>query len=257
MLETHVQELLSQGYTLFHGLVAPERLERLRAALDQVHAEEAHVPRQSAEAGCLRGYNLIRRHALFREALQQPEIVGLAEAVLGPTCILHSFESRSALPGGGRQSLHRDMPWVPDTPLSVNVVWMLDDFTEESGATRVVPGSHRRPDGPERDRIYPDEVLALAPAGTLLAFSSHTWHGGGPNRTERLRRAFHVHYCRSWVKPQRDHTRSLDPPALEGATTLFLRLLGYHSQMEFEPERNEHQRLPIPPAADAPEGSAQ
>jgi len=241
-----LDELRTQGYTALQGVVSPERLDALRAALDRVYAEEAHVPRQKSEPGCLRGYNLVRRHALFREALQQPEVLELVEAILGPDCILHSFESRSALPDGGIQSLHRDMPCVQNVPLSINVVWMLDDFTEENGATRIVPGSHLRPDSPERDTVYPDEILGIAPAGTLLLFNSLTWHGGGPNRTDRLRRAFHVHYCRSWVRPQRDHPRSMDAESLADATPLLIRLLGYHSQMEFEPTRNDFQRLPPP-----------
>jgi ectoine hydroxylase-related dioxygenase (phytanoyl-CoA dioxygenase family) len=248
MHERALAELKAQGYTILYDLVSPQRVERLREALDRVYREEAHLPRQTAEPGCLRGYNLVRRDAIFREALQQPGVVALAEALLGKECILHSFESRSALPGGGFQSLHRDMPFVDAAPLSMNVVWMLDDFTKENGATRVVPGSHRRPEGPERDRVYPDEVLGIAPAGTILAFNSLTWHGGGPNRTDRIRRAFHVHYCRSWVKPQRDHPRSMDEESLKDATPLLIRLLGYHSQMEFEPVLNEHQRLPIPTA---------
>ena len=85
--------------------------------------------------------------------------------------------------------------------------------------------------------------MTVAPAGSLLAFNSLTWHGGGPNRTDHLRRAFHVHYCRSWVRPQRDHPRSIDPESLRDASPLLVRLLGYHSQMEFEPELNDHQRL--------------
>jgi ectoine hydroxylase-related dioxygenase (phytanoyl-CoA dioxygenase family) len=247
--ERALAEIEEQGYTMLPGEVPLPRVAALRAALERVYREEAHVPRQTAEPGCLRGYNLVRRAAIFREALQEPEVVAICDAVLGNTCILHSFESRSALPGGGQQSLHRDMPWVPDTPLSINVVWMLDDFTEENGATRVVPGSHRRPEGPERDRVYPDEVLAIAPAGSLLLFNTQTWHGGGPNRTDRTRYAFHVHYCRSWVKPQRDHPRSMDAASLADATPLLIRLLGYHSQMEFEPERNDHRRLEIPAAS--------
>src|SRR5262249_36857109 len=160
--------------TMLHGLVPPAHVATLRAALETVYRDEAHVPRQTAEPGCLRGYNLVRRAAIFRDALQKPEVVALAEAMLGGDCILHSFESRSALPGGGKQSLHRDMPFVESLALSVNVVWMLDDFTSENGATRVVPGSHLRPDGPERDRVYPDEVIATAPAGTILLFNTLT-----------------------------------------------------------------------------------
>ncbi len=241
-----LEQLREQGYTVLQGLIPSDRLAALGAALDRVYEQEADVPRQRSEAGCLRGYNLVRRDVLFREALQQPEVIAIVDALLGQDCILHSFESRSALPGGGQQSLHRDMPFIADFPLSVNVVWMLDEFSAENGATRVVPGSHRRPDGPERDCVYADEVLAVAPAGTLLLFNSQTWHGGGPNRTDRIRRAFHVHYCRSWVKPQRDHPRSMDVASLADASPLLIRLLGFHSQLEFEPEFNQHQRLPVP-----------
>lgn len=246
--ERTLYELRTAGFTVLPACVCPELLSELRRALDAVYRSEAHVPRQTAEPGSLRAYNLVRRGAVFRQALQFPPVIDVVEAVLGRDCILHSFEARSALPGGGQQSLHRDMPFVPETPLSINVVWMLDDFTEENGATRVVPASHRRPEGPERDRVYPDEVLAVAPAGTMLLFDTMTWHGGGPNRTDRLRRGVHVHYCRSWVRPQRDHPRSIDAASLAGASPVLIRLLGYHSQMEFEPELNQHQRLPVPAA---------
>jgi ectoine hydroxylase-related dioxygenase (phytanoyl-CoA dioxygenase family) len=245
-VEKAVGEIREQGWTLIPGHVGGERLEALRGALDRVHEREAHVPRQTAEKGCLRCYNLVRRDALFREALQDPLVVAMADALLGGDCILHSFEARSALPDGGFQSLHRDMPFVRDFPLSMNVVWMLDDFTAENGATRVVPYSHQRPHSPERDKVYDDEVLAIAPAGSLVAFDTRTWHGGGPNRTDRIRRGFHVHYCKSWVKPQRDHPRSMDAESLQGATPLLIRLLGYHSQLEYEPTLNEHTRLPAP-----------
>jgi ectoine hydroxylase-related dioxygenase (phytanoyl-CoA dioxygenase family) len=241
-----LEDLAHKGYTLVYGAVPQAMLEELREALGRVYRDETVVPRQRAEAGCLRAYNLVRRAAIFREALQKREVIAIVDQMLGKDCILHSFEARTALPGGGQQSLHRDMPFVEKMALSVNVVWMLDDFTAENGATRVVPGSHARPEGPERDSVYPDEVLATAPAGTLLLFNTMAWHGGGPNRTERIRRGIHAHYCRSWVKPQRDHPRSMDAASLADATPLLIRLLGFHSQMEFEPVLNEHQRIAVP-----------
>ena len=33
----------------------------------------------------------------------------------------------------------------------INVAWFLDDFTEDNGATLVVPGSHRLADYPPHD----------------------------------------------------------------------------------------------------------
>jgi hypothetical protein len=41
----------------------------------------------------------------------------------------------------------------------------------------------------------------------------------------------------------------MDAESLVDATPLLIRLLGYHSQLEFEPARNEFQRLPVPQAA--------
>lgn len=246
-------EIRERGYAVLPAPAPAERVAALREALDGMYRDEADVPRQASEPGCLRGYNLVRRAPIFRDALLHPPVIDLVEAILGGDCILHSFEARSALPGGGQQSLHRDMPFVPDTPLSINVLWLLDDFTAENGATRLVPGSHRRPEGPEPGCVYPDEVLATGPAGTILAFDTMTWHGGGPNRTDRIRRGIHVHYCRSWVRPQRDHPRSMDDEALAGASPLLLRLLGYHSQPEFEAAPNDYRRVPLP----GPDGSPQ
>ncbi len=53
------------------------------------------------------------------------------------------------------------------------------------------------------------------------------------------------------MKPQRDHPRSVDAETIADPTPLFIRLLGYHSQMEFEPELNQHQRIPTPKPAHA------
>jgi len=249
-----VAEIGERGYAVLPTRAPAEMLQGLREALERMYREEADTPRQHAEPGCLRGYNLVRRAAVFRQALLYSRVIDVVEAILGRDCILHSFESRSALPGGGEQSLHRDMPFVPHMALSINVLWLLDDFTAENGATRLIPGSHRRPEGPEPGRVYPDEVLALAPAGTILAFDTMTWHGGGANRTNQIRRGIHVHYCRSWVKPQRDHTRSMDPAALVGASPLLIRLLGYYAQPEFEAAPNDFRRNPMPGSDGHPTG---
>ncbi len=59
---------------------------------------------------------------------------------------------------------------------------LLDDFTADNGATRVVPGSHltgRSASDVMADRrgSRPGQVLQLAPARTVVVFNSHLWHG--------------------------------------------------------------------------------
>ena len=46
-------------------------------------------------------------------------------------------------PGDGEQKIHGDIPGEMlnmAAPVMMNTVWMLDDFTTENGATRIVPG---------------------------------------------------------------------------------------------------------------------
>jgi ectoine hydroxylase-related dioxygenase (phytanoyl-CoA dioxygenase family) len=100
-----------------------------------------------------------------------------------------------------------------------NSIWLIDDFTELNGATRVVPGSHRSarlprevmadPTGP-----HPGEVKLLGSAGTVIIFNSHLWHGGTVNVTSRPRRALHAYFCRRGLKQQLDQRAFVRPETL-------------------------------------------
>ncbi|MBI3720987.1 MAG: hypothetical protein HY248_00410 [Fimbriimonas ginsengisoli] len=53
-------------------------------------------------------------------------------------------------------------------------------------------------------------MILLAPAGTVIAFNSHCWHGGTLNRTSDLRRVMHMAYVpphRKQLTDQRQHLR--------------------------------------------------
>jgi ectoine hydroxylase-related dioxygenase (phytanoyl-CoA dioxygenase family) len=94
-----------------------------------------------------------------------------------------------------------------------NTVWLLDDFTAENGATRMIPGSHKwrtRPQDQLDDPMapHPDEVLLIGRAGSIAVMNAHLWHGGTANRTAAPRLAMHAFYCRG-DKPQQQYQKSL------------------------------------------------
>jgi ectoine hydroxylase-related dioxygenase (phytanoyl-CoA dioxygenase family) len=106
---------------------------------------------------------------------------------------------------------------------------MLDEFTSENGALRVVPGSHRGGRRPEAvleypRRPHPDEVLVTGCAGDLVIMNSHLWHGGTANRTDRPRLAPHAFYCR-WDKPQQQYQKALLRPQTQAALPAAARVL--------------------------------
>jgi ectoine hydroxylase-related dioxygenase (phytanoyl-CoA dioxygenase family) len=93
---------------------------------------------------------------------------------------------------------------------------MLDDFTPDNGALRVVPGSHRSGRRPQEvlddpRAPHPDEVLVTGRAGDVVVMNSHLWHGGTANRTAGRRLALHAFYCRA-DKPQQQYQKALLRP---------------------------------------------
>ena len=86
---------------------------------------------------------------------------------------------------------------------------MLDDFTLENGATRVVPQSHLRDTYAENDKKYDDEILITGNSGDLIVINGSTWHGSEQNKTENDRSSVNIEYAWWIIKPSYDFARSL------------------------------------------------
>jgi ectoine hydroxylase-related dioxygenase (phytanoyl-CoA dioxygenase family) len=164
------------------------------------------------------------------------ELVG---SVLGPQFKLSSLNARSANPQSASvQPFHIDMGLLPDSKGNAvcNCVWMLDDFTAENGALRVIPGSHhwgRKPQDVLADPYapHPDEVLVTGRAGTVVVMNAHAWHGGTANRTPRERRALHSFFCRSDIPQQQYQKKLLRPETQAGLSAELRKLLALDDAM--------------------------
>jgi ectoine hydroxylase-related dioxygenase (phytanoyl-CoA dioxygenase family) len=80
-------------------------------------------------------------------------------------------------------------------------MWALTDFTEENGATRVVPGSHLSDHSPDYGREY-DSIPAEMSKGSVLVWHGSLWHGGGANRTDERRVGIAMNYCAGFIRQQ-------------------------------------------------------
>jgi ectoine hydroxylase-related dioxygenase (phytanoyl-CoA dioxygenase family) len=131
----------------------------------------------------------------FAAMRAEPRVAAAAQHVIARPFGLMNWGGRDPLPGFGQQGLHAD--WRPRAawePFHVaTAIWLLDDFTPDNGATRIVPRSHRRGGavpkpfaGPECH--HPEEKVVVARAGSVLVINGHLWHSGTRNRTTRPRR---------------------------------------------------------------------
>jgi len=204
-----------------------DRIEQLyRVEGDQAGAEFKQEP------GCRRLANLGNKGDVFQRALLWPPLLEAVRHVLGAEFKLSSLNARSVNPHWDRgQPLHTDMGAIPDERgyWVCNSVWLLDDFTAENGAIRLIPGSHRwgtRPQDVLGDLLAPhaDEILVTGQRGSVMVMNAHLWHAGTGNRTPRTRTAFHAFFVRR-DKPQQQYQKRLLHPHVQAALPPQLRWL--------------------------------
>jgi ectoine hydroxylase-related dioxygenase (phytanoyl-CoA dioxygenase family) len=141
-------------------------------------------------------------------------------------------------PGNDAQMLHRDLEnWYPfvqlgkDGPEAIlNFLIAFTDFTEENGATRVIPGSNHWDDF--EDRGMPEDTIpAEMKAGDVLLFSGKVAHGGGANRTtDEYRRAVAFALNPGFLTGEEAYPFLVDLELAKTLSPRVQRLLGFRSQ---------------------------
>jgi hypothetical protein len=176
-----VADLEEWGYCLVEGVLSPERVATVRQRLVELaEAEVAAGTDYVYENGSnQRIWTLLNKGDEFIELAMDPTVHRLMARMLDPEFLLSNIDANVAGPGGNPMFLHADQSFVPPPwppfPLVANAMWMLDDFTEDNGATRVVPGSHLLGHGPDYGNL-PDTVPVTGPAGTVMVFDGRLWH---------------------------------------------------------------------------------
>jgi len=187
------------GWFAVRGLLDPAASAALarRCAL-MLRDEEDLRQGDKRGNGTRRAAALLDRLPEIADLFSHPTLVAGVAHLLGAAVPITDVAFRCPQPGFGRQSLHADdvANTAADESHAVTCILALCDFTEQNGATAVVPGTHRRPDLQRRpDRLRErDEVRLLGTAGTGFMFSAHLLHRGTENRSTAPRPALQAQW---------------------------------------------------------------
>ena len=164
--------------------------------------------------------------------IAHPLVLAIADAILRPHCLAYRIGSTTAieiLPGESDQVLHRDdsiYPLsLPGMEFQLGVMWALNEFTHDNGATRVVLGSHLASEGDTPDLSGP--VQAVMPEGSALFYMGSLWHGGGANRSGGPRTGLINTYALGWLRQEVNQYLAVPPAIAERYDETIRRLLGY------------------------------
>lgn len=237
--ETHVSELATRGYTVIPNVLAAAQIKELSSTLDSLVEQERKSSIAKPADVQVVCYMLPHKGEVFRSIYKHPRVLPIIRSLLGNDCVVSSINGVLMIPHGKSQKLHADHSALPDVILTVQCLFLLDDFRKENGCTRIVPFS--QPLGAADasgiphannafDHLEEKAIYLEAAKGSVICFDGQIIHAGSQNSSGKPRRALNVLYGRRWVKPKWDIPASLPPSLLPELTEEDTRLLGYFSR---------------------------
>ncbi len=231
--ETVTEILKRDGAVIVDNLVEPQAMDAIVAELQPWFDATPFGPDSFSGRRTKRTGGLVARSPLCRDIVMHPLVLAASGKLLDHS---HSFQlhlTQVIAIGAGEpaQTIHRDQwafdffPFPRGYDVQCNTLWAITDFTEENGATRVIPGSNLFDD--KLKFQSEDTVPAEMRKGSVLLYSGSVYHGGGANRSTATRIGLNITYNVSWLRQEENQYLSVP---LEIARTLpveLLRLIGY------------------------------
>lgn len=235
-VDARLEELSLLGYSVLSEAISTEALSGWHERIDAAY--ETQVKEFGAERLESIGETDICRAPLlydqaFIDLAINPRVLDVVKRILGNLFILNLQNAIINRPGREhhQSAWHRDLPyqnWTISRPLAIGALFVIDEFTETTGATMFLPGSHRNDGIPSQSWIGKHGVTLEAPAGSAILFDAMVFHRAGVNRSQMVRRAVNHLYTVPIMKQQYDFPRALgDQPSFDSE---LLRILGYTSQ---------------------------
>ncbi len=150
---------------------------------------------------------------------REPKILDAVEQLLGPNLLAWSSSWFVKMPGDKAfVSWHQDGAYWGLSPMEVATAWVaLGPVTPENGCMRVIPGSHTRPNLPQRETYADNNVLSRGQEITVAVDENkavdltlragemslhHLWivHGSNANRSPSPRIGIAIRYVSTRVQ---------------------------------------------------------
>jgi len=231
-----VEQLIDgPGFVLMPNLMAAAEAAEARSRVLEIAASPSASTfgRHNDRTGQQHVRGLLAHGEIFERMAQHAALIEIAEAMLGDDMTLGAYSARILHPGATPMGVHVDYPyWAmrgPFTlrpPLMVQVIWMLQDFTERNGATLVAPRSQLRCARPNREQFAREAVKITGVAGDAIISHGLLWHDTSQNHTAEPRVALLINYGLKVIRPLDSEIAKVPAAVLERATPKLRQLLG-------------------------------
>ena len=241
MTEENVIDLKVKGYTILRNWVSEEWLNKFRETLPKLFKEHSEIRKENNNGIISDGVamNVLASDDLFihflQEMLDKGLIKDLEDNYFKRECILNSFTALNNVPSESKmfhKKVHRDISgYSYPTPILLNLLVMVHDFTIENGGTLILPYSHLIKEEPSEEFWKENSIHMTGKAGDIIVWNSNVYHASGINKTQNDRIALPITLSLPYYKQLLDYPRAIGLERQSEFNTDMQRLLGYHSMM--------------------------
>lgn len=235
---TCIETLEQTGYAIMTGAIDLELCDEIIAEIERLEAIAPPPQARNKHTGynTVRYFDLLNRGEVWQRVATHPNILPVVRGVLGNDMLLSTMGTALIGPDEPAQRLHRDddlyeMP-MPHKHLVCNTMWALSDFTEDNGATRIVPETHRRLESPDPASQY-ESLAAAMPKGSICFVLGTCYHGGGANHTNRRRWGLTINYCAGAMRQQENLMLAVSRERARTFSEELQGLIGYRTSRRF------------------------
>ncbi|NLP64896.1 phytanoyl-CoA dioxygenase family protein [Paraburkholderia sacchari] len=210
-LEQNIRDMEEHGYTVVKDVASSDFFASLRSAIMNCCLEDKGQYFGMTRKG-ISSDMLLTRDSTIAEATINPKILTMIEYMCGRGAQISQVSGSVRYEGANAMGLHCDQSWLPapfpEHNALMTACWYCDDTLDEaSGATKVVPGSHRKMRHPNPDEVQASEgaVPLVSPRGSVGMWDGRLWHANYPRTREGERVMLHATYCRLAYRPLEDY----------------------------------------------------
>jgi ectoine hydroxylase-related dioxygenase (phytanoyl-CoA dioxygenase family) len=212
-LEEVAEQVRRLGYGILDSGYVSEQLKEISDIFDSVREQYVKIWGETRlkDLNELHTIRALLTHGgdTFVQLAMNPNLMAVLKQLIAGTFILNQQNGIINPPREtyNQAAWHRDLPYqhfVSSTPLAVNALFCVDDFTFENGSTFVIPASHKSSAFPSESFLHRNAVQVKARAGQYILLDCMLFHSGGFNKTAKARRAvnhvFSIPYFKQQIK---------------------------------------------------------
>ena len=228
-INDHLTAIHDVGYAVLENLIDTKTIDAIKAELSP-YLQKNLMGRNNFEGlASERVYALLAKAPSIAELIEHSAIIRLLDSLLEPTYLLSANLAINVHPGETPQPYHADHASLPISDRTqtngISVIWALDDFTAENGATEIINASHHWKT--ELPSATTEPIKVIMSAGSAVIFHGSLYHRGGANLSQTSRLAITPQYCQPWLRQLENMVLAVPPAKAALYSDRVQELLGY------------------------------